>query len=521
MAGGSFNRIIGLEFPSGQHRNCILRIPRMQEETDILEPIELSDQICILQHLSQFDFLHVPKTLAYDTTQNNTIGSRYILQERLQGKGLCHDFYDAPLAERLEITTLIAEVLIKMESIPLDKPGRLIGSRSLPPVSHIPPESVSQIKITGFRENPRRDLPSVEKQHLTSLLTEILEIQKNANGGEEDFVESMFAKLQSIALEMEKAGLIRKTDVGIVLWHWDFSPQNVLINRTAKIAQPQNSSRPLKGCEHSVQIAVDDVSGSGNKHTIQVKLEGASSTTCKHKIQVSVDDISGRNYRHIFEISGTNQQPEKTNYATIDSSKDHPQKAPQPDAQQSNGLPNPKWFISGVIDWDDVKSVPRVFARKPPSWLWFNEDDRTGAWDGDRDAKPERDLTADELLIKAHFDQIMARADPNYIDEAYHRGVWLRGLAQFALEGFSDNRDFDRFDRFTEQWDTYLKETGLKIENGNPEGDSEEDNAHGSEDGSEEDNEEAGEDGGEEVTEEGAVGNSDEDNHEELIKLIP
>lgn len=76
-------------------------------------------------------------------------------------------------------------------------------------------------------------------------------------------------------------------------------------------------------------------------------------------------------------------------------------------------------ILRSVLDWDDVLSVPLVLARKPPSWLWFDEDKRTLHWSANRDTKPERDPTPDELLIKGHFDQLMSRASPTYIEDAY------------------------------------------------------------------------------------------------------
>lgn len=138
-----------------------------------------------------------------------------------------------------------------------------------------------------------------------------------------------------------------------------------------------------------------------------------------------------------------------------------------------------KWTINGVLDWDDVMSVPLVLARKPPTWLWFDEDKCTNSCSGDRDTKPQRDLTPDELLIKAHFDQVMSRASPTYIEDAYYRGPWLRALARFALYGFGSSTDFARYDRFVKEWEDYCMATGLDIkqngtkEDGSCSGDSE------------------------------------------------
>lgn len=102
----------------------------------------------------------------------------------------------------------------------------------------------------------------------------------------------------------------------------------------------------------------------------------------------------------------------------------------EPDIDSSSNLENraslqhntsewsSRWEITGVLDWDDVLSVPLVLARKPPAWLWFDEEDRS-SWDGNNDVDVNRDLTHDELLIKAHLDRIMSRASPTYTEDTY------------------------------------------------------------------------------------------------------
>lgn len=114
-----------------------------------------------------------------------------------------------------------------------------------------------------------------------------------------------------------------------------------------------------------------------------------------------------------------------------------------------------KWAITSVLDWDGVMSVPRVLTRQPPSWLWGEDDEHTWAWYVARDPPPPRVLTPDELLIKAHFDQIMERASPTYIEDAYHRGSWLRRLACFALYGWENTPDHRFYDILVKEWNEY------------------------------------------------------------------
>lgn len=65
-------------------------------------------------------------------------------------------------------------------------------------------------------------------------------------------------------------------------------------------------------------------------------------------------------------------------------------------------------------------------------------------------------MTQDELTIKGHFDQIMVRASPSYIEDTYIRGPWLRRLARFALFGFTEYGCYERYDAFVEDWENYF-----------------------------------------------------------------
>jgi hypothetical protein len=383
MKGGGYNRTIGLTLPSGQQRGYVLRIPRSALEEVLMG--EIKDQVAVTLHLSKYEFLHVPVIAAFDTTVNNTLECQYVLQERIDGVALDHVFYTLPLAEKLQITTAVAEMLVQLESITLEKPGRLVGTGDLPDRSDVAPTSANEIKITGYRENPIEDLPSMEKQSLASLITYLLELRKQKNLDWDEMVERC-ERLQSIVKDMDAAGLIRSTDDECVLWHWDLSAGNVMIHRANITASEQHT---VLGIERKQAVQVGPGEGSG----------------------VTASPVS-------------------------------------------NDSPG-KWVVSGVLDWDDAISVPLVIARTPPSWLWLDEDTRGPSWDGDRDAKPERDLTEDELLIKAHFDQIMAKASPSYIEDAYHRGPLLRSLAEFALYNFEDGVYWDKYDDFVKKWEEY------------------------------------------------------------------
>ncbi|KAF4617039.1 hypothetical protein G7Y89_g15110 [Cudoniella acicularis] len=440
MHGGGYNRVIGLQGSETPAPDLVLRVPRF---LDLDQAHEITDQVAVLSYLSQYDFLHVPEVVGYDTTENNALSSIFSLQRRIHGVPIEEVFYDLPLAEKLQITTLVAELLLKMETVRFEQPGRLRANGTLPPKSNETPPSVKDVKIGGFRLDPMEDMPEAERQPLCNLLVNLFSILKKKGPTVEEC-----DKLIEITKEMETAGLMRNTDTENVLWHWDLSASNILIRQTADEKSKTVETKPTKGpSRHAVEIKVENSDPNAPKHTIQVQVEDASGKKCNHKIEVAIEDHTGKKYKHTVQITTDD-----------DAAAAEPESAPSQTPPTST---QGKWTISGIIDWDDVLSVPLVLARKPPSWLWFSELTRTLQWTGNRDTPPERDLTEDELTIKAHYDQIMARKSPIYIDDTYHRGIWLRKLARFAIYGFTSNEDWKKFWAFEKDWAGYYNSLSI------------------------------------------------------------
>ncbi|RDW58787.1 hypothetical protein BP6252_13263 [Coleophoma cylindrospora] len=110
------------------------------------------------------------------------------------------------------------------------------------------------------------------------------------------------------------------------------------------------------------------------------------------------------------------------------------------------------WSVSGVLDWDEAMSVPRVIGRKPPVWLWL-----PGTRVEEADTVDTAGLTDEQNLVKGRFDEAMVAHSPTFLDDAYHRGKWLRRLSTLALHGFSYSQDWDRYKLLIQDWDTYLR----------------------------------------------------------------
>ncbi|KAF7902261.1 hypothetical protein EAF00_002164 [Botryotinia globosa] len=398
MEGGSYNRIIGLTFPGqSEDRNLVLRIPRSPCED--YEMHKIRDQVATLLFLKHFDFLCVPTIAAIDTTADNVIASQFVLQEKITGQPLSDVFPTLPLAEKLELTTLVARHLIKIEDITFEDPGELSGAQPLPWVSTSIHQSNSPPVISGFRLNPMYVASPLGKQGLASLLFNMLNDQK---GPHLDFGRDMllWGQFLDSLQQMEQIGFFKDSDSTNILWNWDICSRHIFIEK-------DNSLTPTIPC---------------------------SSSTSEITQPLDLD--------HISDDSAKNE-------ANI---KDEASQTPDGQNQVTSG----RWKITGTIDWDDALSVPHVITRVPRTWLWFDDNERTPFWDGNRETPPQRALTEDELAIKNHFDQIMQQADPNYMNDTYFRGVWIRRLFQFTQTGLHDTADFQRGDKFVKDWKNYF-----------------------------------------------------------------
>lgn len=57
--------------------------------------------------------------------------------------------------------------------------------------------------------------------------------------------------------------------------------------------------------------------------------------------------------------------------------------------------------------------------------------------------------------MKEHFDHIMSEADPSYMEDTYGRGVWIRVVARFGLEGLKFSEDYEEFKTLAKIWKAY------------------------------------------------------------------
>ena len=109
------------------------------------------------------------------------------------------------------------------------------------------------------------------------------------------------------------------------------------------------------------------------------------------------------------------------------------------------------WRITGVIDWDDTQANSRVLTRKPPSWIWdFDDEEITGYMDCD--FHPIFPLTESNMALKNRFDARAAETLPDYMEEAYGTGQWLRRVWLLAKDQIHSTYILDLLDETLKNW---------------------------------------------------------------------
>ncbi|KAL9595198.1 MAG: hypothetical protein Q9219_006592 [cf. Caloplaca sp. 3 TL-2023] len=113
---------------------------------------------------------------------------------------------------------------------------------------------------------------------------------------------------------------------------------------------------------------------------------------------------------------------------------------------------NDKWRITGIIDWDGALALPRPLARQPPEWIWDFDTRPPYTRYLNNDHYSHEHLSIQGKALKAHFDMKAADALPQYLEDAYGMGKWLRRIWTFAKGGPNSNWYIDLIRKLPSDW---------------------------------------------------------------------
>jgi hypothetical protein len=244
---GSSHQVAGLNFASGIR--WVLRTPvRLRYPEPVKgengkykitignDAQDTKDQVAGVMFAAQY--FPVPSVIAYDSSENNPLRSRYVIQERVAGQ-LAKTIYDGKLSlsERLQIAECMAAIAKKFKTITFSQPGRIVADDSMPETALNP--STQTVKVEPFqlwRVKEPKFLPDEEEPgNMEYLLRYLLKFRESTYAGHWDdpYKNQLYQNLHKIVRQMGDAGYFDDVKRGkCVLWHWDLSAENVLIQKS-------------------------------------------------------------------------------------------------------------------------------------------------------------------------------------------------------------------------------------------------------------------------------------------------
>ena len=227
MNGGSFNRVSKLTLASGEQ--CVLRVPRDVVPDPVVHTQTVKDQIGIISFTSKI--LPVPEILAYDTTADNAIESPYTIQKLAPGQSLAEVFRgDLTTEDRFQIVSIVADIIIRMERVSFPTPGRLVTAPGIPDRCDNFSTISTSVVIAPFKIRNGEVLESTSSASVADFMGAILDAYYETSQIKKNPLLPRWTRLREINREMKSQCLL--TCQQPVLWHWDFNPRNIIVDRT-------------------------------------------------------------------------------------------------------------------------------------------------------------------------------------------------------------------------------------------------------------------------------------------------
>lgn len=225
MQGGSFNRVAKLTLKSGDQ--YVLRIPRCHGGSEKTAQ-NVKDQIAINSYVATH--LPVPQILAYDTTVNNAIESPYTILKYATGQCL-EDVLDGDLTtdDRFQIASTVADILLRIEKLSFPTPGRIATAPDIASRCDDFSTKSTDMVIAPFRIDEGEVLKSTSCPAVGDFLGAILDMWYETSKIDDIPLLPKWTRLREIKEEMKAKGLL--TCEQSVLWHWDFAPRNIIVDR--------------------------------------------------------------------------------------------------------------------------------------------------------------------------------------------------------------------------------------------------------------------------------------------------
>ncbi|KAI1781120.1 hypothetical protein F4818DRAFT_28661 [Hypoxylon cercidicola] len=229
MAGGSYNRVIGISRqPVEQpdlHVQYIVRIPRFGY-------MKVDNQVATLRLLRQRGRIPAPVVICFDQTDDNELGSQYMVQNRVPGFALASVYPRLVHEERCRVARDLGRVYYEMLATYSDAPGALVL-----PINHTGKLELlpwQRPAVPWTREYNDSPVP----QDIYELLVDIFVARKNLDRRrwpEATARPRLMDQFCNMASELSEGGWL--TNCYVSLAHLDLEPRNIIVDLTS-ITEP-------------------------------------------------------------------------------------------------------------------------------------------------------------------------------------------------------------------------------------------------------------------------------------------
>lgn len=224
LRGGSFNRIIGITSPSVSSSvggRYVLRVPRFDEG-------QQERELAILRYVRAHTSIPVADIIFSDATDDNPLGSPYVIQSRLAGSNMFDLYRSLPFEQQKNIAIEFGRILLAEQAVQNNISGVVEATKN---------EAGDHIyRIVRFPVDPEpeinpevhipSDTASVRNTYLTLFRLQEASTRQHFPGA--TMTVDRYQRLAAVAEQMDVAGLFK--DIPNCLCHLDLMPRNMLVD---------------------------------------------------------------------------------------------------------------------------------------------------------------------------------------------------------------------------------------------------------------------------------------------------
>lgn len=268
LRGGTYNRIIGLTFTKSESETqdlkssqsveervpetaaeYILRIPRFeaaQVDADVAALLFVK-RLLATEHRSDIPDILVPEVIAFDETENNTLGNPFMVQERLRGVSLLNVYPQLEHEQQRRVAQDLGRAYRRMLAVSSTQAGRLVlpdDNKSLDAEIHVTRWDLCGFIFSKSERKPRTSAPYRDgraTESVLELLAWTFQEQKayvRERLPKDTFRPAKFDQFCKMVSEMDAAGYFKDLDGYFALSHLDLEPRNILVDHESAPGRP-------------------------------------------------------------------------------------------------------------------------------------------------------------------------------------------------------------------------------------------------------------------------------------------